>query len=41
LNGVKDMSIEHFKLVSVVGVVILAGSIAKLMMPVMNGIPVA
>ena len=36
-----EMSIEHYKLVSVIGVVIIAGSIAKMMMPVMNSIPMA
>ena len=36
------MSIEHMRMVSVIGVVIIAGSIAKMILPVMNnGIPVA
>ena len=37
-----DMNIVHFKIVSMIGVVILAGSIAKMMMPVLNsGMPLA
>jgi hypothetical protein len=35
------MSIEHMKVVSVIGVVIIAGSIAKMMMPVMSSMPLA
>jgi len=35
------MSIEKFKMVSVIGIVIMAGSIAKMMMPVMSSMPVA
>ncbi len=36
------MSVEKFKIVSVIGVVIIAASIAKMMMPVMSaGIPIA
>jgi hypothetical protein len=35
------MSIESMKVVSVIGVVIIAGSIAKMMMPVMNSMPLA
>jgi hypothetical protein len=35
------MSIERMRVVSVIGVLILAGSIAKLMLPVMSGMPVA
>jgi len=33
------MSIEHMKVVSVIGVMIIAGSIAKMVMPVMNSVP--
>jgi hypothetical protein len=36
-----DMNIEKFKIVSMIGVLILAGSIAKMMMPVMSSMPLA
>ena len=35
------MSIEKFKMVSVIGIVIMAGSIAKMIVPVMSSMPVA
>ena len=35
------MSVERMKVISVIGCVILAGSIAKMIVPVMSGVPVA
>ncbi len=35
------MSVEKFKVVSVIGCVIIAASIAKMMMPVVNSMPLA
>ena len=41
-KGVLNMSIERLRVMSVIGVLILAGSIAKMMLPVMSaGMPVA
>jgi hypothetical protein len=35
------MNIEHMRVVSLIGVVIVAASIAKMALPVMNSIPMA
>ena len=35
------MKVEHFKVISMVSVLIIAGSIASMVMPVVNSMPVA